>query len=414
VRSSGHLTLGLAISLDARDFSRMDGDGAARTRLLLRFGRLSAEAGGAEALLPLLAEACVDPAGVGASAAVVLTVQADGRVVVATARGVPPTVEGFSQDLETIDGELGVHLRSSWGETSRDVATYPLVSGRDIYGALVVFSVPGGTIDPGQGDMAEGLADLVAVALDKSARYASLAQSYADLRASREALAKNEKLRALGEMAAGISHDLKNILNPLALQLDLLRRRIPKDPAAALAVVANMEDALRSGVDVVERLRAFSRQAPEAEAEAVDLSAAAATALELCHPRITQANGLELRSEPGESPAVLARRSELITAIVNLVFNAIDALVAGAAGGQILLRTGADAGGGWIEVSDTGPGMSEEVEKRVFEPFFTTKAQGTGLGLAMVYAFVQRHHGKITLSTSPGRGTCFRLWFPAA
>ena len=95
--------------------------------------------------------------------------------------------------------------------------------------------------------------------------------------------------------------------------------------------------------------------------------------------------------------------------MVNLVFNAIDAL---SAGGQIVLRTGAEAGGGWIEVSDTGPGMPEEVEKRVFEPFFTTKAQGTGLGLAMVYAFAKRHAGSITVETKLGAGTKFRLWFP--
>src|SRR6185436_14209026 len=102
----------------------------------------------------------------------------------------------------------------------------------------------------------------------------------------------------------GISHDLKNILNPLALQLELLRRLISKDPAAALAVVSNMEEALRSGVEVVERLRAFSRQAPEAQAEAVDLNATLSTALELCRPRVAQGTALELRSEPGEAPLV--------------------------------------------------------------------------------------------------------------
>jgi signal transduction histidine kinase len=387
----------------------MNESAAERGRLLLRFGRLTAEAAGAEALLPLLADTCVDPAGVGVSAAVVLQVQPDGKLAVATARGVPPAVESFNQDLESVDGSLGLALRQIWGDTGRAVLTYPLVSGGDIYGALVIFSATGGGIDREQEELAEGLSDLVAVALDKAVRYAALARSYADLRASREALAKSEKLRALGEMAAGISHDLKNILNPLALQLDLLRRRIPKDPPAALTVVANMEEALRSGVDVVERLRAFSRQAPEAEAEAVDLNAVLIAALELCHPRVTQSKALELRSEPGEPRPVLARRSELHTAVVNLVFNAIDAMPAG---GQIILRTGAEGTGGWIEVSDTGPGMSEEVQKRVFEPFFTTKAHGTGLGLAMVYAFVQRHHGKVTLWTRPGEGTRFRLWFP--
>jgi signal transduction histidine kinase len=383
--------------------------GAARTRVLLRFGRLTAEAAGPEQLLPLLADACVDPACVGASAVVVLRVEGDGRVAVATARGVPASLEAFSQDLEALDGELGETLRSVWGEPTRAVTTYPLVSGGDIYGALVFFSSPGGEIDREHEELAVGLADLVAVALDRAARHAALARSYAELRASREALARSEKLRALGEMAAGISHDLKNILNPLGLQLALLRRRIPSDASAALTVVENMEEALRSGLDVVERLRAFSRQTPEAEAESVDLNGTMTIALGLCHPRARQTSGIQLEAEPGQPPLVLARRSELVTAVVNLIFNAIDAM---GGGGSIQLRTGEADGGGWIEVADTGAGMPPEVEARVFEPFFTTKDQGTGLGLAMVYAFVQRHHGKVTLETKIGEGTRFRLWFP--
>jgi signal transduction histidine kinase len=117
------------------------------------------------------------------------------------------------------------------------------------------------------------------------------------------------------------------------------------------------------------------------------------------------------RAEPGETTTVLCRRSELITAIVNLVFNAIDAMPDG---GTITVRTGHDEQGGWIEVADDGPGMPPEVESRVFEPFFTTKDQGTGLGLAIVYSFVKRHGGKVSLETKLGAGTRFRLWFPAA
>jgi signal transduction histidine kinase len=387
----------------------MNVEAAARSQLLLRFGRLAAEAEDAQALLPALLEACADPAGLAVPAAAVLGVEADGRVKVTRSYGLPCMLETWSQELESLDAELGERLVMAWGEPNRAVRTFPLVSGRDIYGALVIFSAQGAVIDADQASLAEGLADLVAVALDKAARHAALTRSYVDLRASRAALEKGEKLRALGEMAAGISHDLKNILNPLGLQLELLRRRITKNPQDALVVVGHMEEAVRSGVDVVERLRAFSRQAPEAEAEAVDLNLTLATVVELCRPRVKA--GLELRLEPGEAPLVMARRSELVTAVVNLVFNALDAMTNG---GRIALRTGAADGGGWIEVVDNGPGMPPEVEKRVFEPFFTTKAQGTGLGLAMVYAFVKRHGGTVSLQTKPGAGTLFRLWFPCS
>ncbi len=387
-------------------------ESASRSRLLLEFARLVAEATAPDELLALLAATCVDRA-VGAAAAAVLRVQADGQVRVVVGRGLPAHLEGWTQELEALDSELGQQLRKDWGDGARSVRTFALVSGRDIFGALVIFSEDGGAIAAEQETLAAGLADLVAVAMDKAARHSALAESYAHLRASREALAKTEKLRALGEMAAGISHDLKNILNPLGLQLELLRRRIGKDPEAALRVVANMEEAIRSGVDVVERLRSFSRQRPEAEAEVVDLNAALDTASELCRSRLGPSLPVQLQLEPGEPPLVLARISELVTAVVNLIFNAFDAL-ATIGGGTIALRTGAAGGGGWIEVADTGPGMPEEVEKRVFEPFFTTKEHGTGLGLAMVYAFVNRHGGKVSLETKLGQGTRFRLWFPGA
>jgi signal transduction histidine kinase len=80
----------------------------------------------------------------------------------------------------------------------------------------------------------------------------------------------------------------------------------------------------------------------------------------------------------------------------------------------IQVRTGASEDGSFVEIEDDGPGMPPEIEQRVFEPFFTTKGhEGTGLGLAMVYATVQRFAGKVTLDTEVGRGTRFRLWFPS-
>jgi signal transduction histidine kinase len=109
-------------------------------------------------------------------------------------------------------------------------------------------------------------------------------------------------------------------------------------------------------------------------------------------------------------PPVLAQADDVLSAVVNLIINAIDALPDG---GTILISTGEERGGAWIEVEDDGPGMPPEVEQRVFEPFFSTKgAEGTGLGLAMVYACAARHGGSVTLKTGVGAGARFRLWFP--
>jgi signal transduction histidine kinase len=121
---------------------------------------------------------------------------------------------------------------------------------------------------------------------------------------------------------------------------------------------------------------------------------------------------VELETELGAPPPVLARPAELTTAVMNLVVNAFEAMPGG---GRITIRTGAEDGRSWLSVEDTGPGMPPDVEQRVFEPFFTTKGDlGTGLGLAMVYACVTRHAGTISLTTAPGKGAKFLLQFPAA
>jgi signal transduction histidine kinase len=355
-------------------------------------------------------EMATDTAGLQLEAAAILTVNENGDVALSASRGLPARLAGWNDELEAVDSNLGERLRETWGDLDRDVRTLPLVSDRDLYGALVIFSGRGGTLDETVVRLATGLADVAAISLARMAKYAALARSYAELRASREALAQGEKLRALGQMAAGVSHDLKNILNPLALQLELLRRRIEKRPEAAAEVMARMNEAIRSGVETVERLRAFSRQSREQEAESVSLDEVLATAVALCSPRLENAR-IQLKSEPGGAPSVLARKSEMVNAVVNLIFNAIDAIVDD---GTITVTTGNDAAGSWIEGRDDGPGMPPSVAKHVFEPFFTTKEQGTGLGLATVYAFVQRHGGNVTLDTDVGQGTRFRLWFPWA
>src|SRR5262249_44229498 len=159
-----------------------------------------------------------------------------------------------------------------------------------------------------------------------------LERSYAELRASREALARTEKLYALGQMAAGIAHDLKNILNPLGLQLRLLERRLERDPQAARQVMHDMGAALRTGVESSGRPTAFSRQEPERESERVELNAAVGDAVGLAGPRVEGRHGLTLVAELGSPPPVRARTSELVSAVVNLVLNAIEAM--GDAGGS--------------------------------------------------------------------------------
>lgn len=367
---------------------------------LVGLGRLLASAGSPEEMHAALAEAAAKQFGV---ASAVFRVNSD-RLEIVASHGVELT--GWSTDadeLEALPGQLA--SISGLGHAQMRM----LVVGGDVYGALVLLSSAPIELTEDQHQLVDAMVDLAAAATERAARYGELARSYAELKASREALARSERLRILGQMAAGISHDVKNILNPLGLQLEVVRRRIAKgDLQGAHSTLDNMRDVIHHGVEVVERLRAFSRQAPEVS-ESVDVARVVATAVELSRPRVALFSGVELVVETIPDLSIRARASELASAMVNLIVNATEAMQDG---GTITISAGATAGEVWIRVADNGPGIPAEIANNVFEPFFTTKKEGTGLGLAMIYAFVQRFSGRVTLETTPGKGSTFTLLFP--
>src|SRR5262249_263005 len=150
-----------------------------------------------------------------------------------------------------------------------------------------------------------------------------------------------------------------------------------------LEVAQRVDRILVRGLETVERLRDFSRQSSDdLEPVPTDLNDVVHEAVEICKPRLGHVDlGLQL----GSPPKALMRAADCVTAIVNLIFNALDALEDK---GNICVRTGSAEGGAWVEVTDDGPGMPPEIKSRILEPFFTTKGDaGTGLGLPIVYAF---------------------------
>ena len=222
--------------------------------------------------------------------------------------------------------------------------------------------------------------------------------------------ARTERLRAVGSMAAGITHDLNNILHPLGLQLQLLDRQVDRDPAGAKESIEEMAKVVKLGNEIMERLRVFVRSDREA-VQLCDLGAAARDAVEICRPRIRENSHLEVVVERTDAPPARVRRSELVSALVNLIVNACEAM---ADGGRIALRAGNTNDQAWVEVDDNGPGMPPEIRKHVLDEFFTTKPNGTGLGLAVVSTFVQQSGGGVEVDSEFGRGTRIRLRFPAA
>lgn len=380
---------------------------------LVRLSRAVTTGGANDHILPLVTEAVM--AHFAARGAAIVAVTPTGGVVLEAAQGLPEDFAPRLGEVDAFDPELEERVVLALGQPDLQARTFPLVSAGDLYGTLIVIFEAERELDEEAHALLEGLADLGGTALARTAHDAELARSRRELRASRDLLERTHKLRALGEMAAGISHDLKNILNPLSLHLQFLKRAVPKEDVDSQQSIADMQLVLRRGLETIERLRAFSRQAPAGNPDLVDLDQLANEALEICKPRLRMGHDRHVRlvSRPGGAPRVRMRASDGVAAVVNLVVNAMDALEA--TGGAIEVATGAAEEGAFLRVQDDGPGMPADVEARVFEPFFTTKGEeGTGLGLAMVYAFVQRSRGRLSLETAPGRGATFTLWFPDA
>lgn len=245
-----------------------------------------------------------------------------------------------------------------------------------------------------------------------------LNNALADLKTTQKQVIQQERLRALGQMASGIAHDFNNSLMPVMGFADLLlvSPGILDDKKKTTEYLETIRTAAKDAASIVARMREFYRTNEEGDVFApVDVARLARQVVSLTRPKWkdqAQANGAEIRivEELETVPRVMGDESALREVLMNLIFNAVDAMPRG---GVIALRTRRDGAHAIIEVSDSGTGMSDEVRQRCMEPFFSTKGErGTGLGLAMVFGIVQRHEGTIDIQTQPGKGTTFVIRFP--
>ncbi|MBC7929077.1 MAG: PAS domain-containing protein [Rubrivivax sp.] len=235
----------------------------------------------------------------------------------------------------------------------------------------------------------------------------------------REQILRAERLREVGEVAAGVAHNFNNLLTVIGGNAEILLKRLPEDDPNRQRVEA-IRRASRDGEAMVKRVNSVARQQPEtqADAEMVDLNALVKDSAIFVEDYVRAAReergaDVSLELSLADAPAqVRASASELREVFVNLLRNAVDAL---GGGGRIGAKTGAGAGGHSVEITDTGQGMSAEVLSKIFRPLFTTKGErGTGMGLATCYAIVRRHGGEIEVKSTEGKGTTFTVRLPAA
>ncbi|RIL03047.1 MAG: hypothetical protein DCC71_15760 [Proteobacteria bacterium] len=345
---------------------------------------------------------------------------------------------------EDFDEEPDLEVR----EACRDVfdqleveLLVPILFGAELLGVVAVGrKLSGESLSADDRQLLRTLANQSSIAIENAKAFDEIADLNATLEArvdertrelhqAQAQLVHGEKMRSLGQLVAGVAHELNNPIGFVHANLQLLSEHVPKLVAALRAgqdtakIETNIEKLLsrsREGTErvkqIVADLRTFSRM-DQAVLSEVDLNREIDRALTLMEPRLR--DGVEVERDYGELPAVRCYAGQLNQVFTNLLMNACDALDGK---GRIRIKTRARAGtpgqpgGGGVrlEFHDDGPGMSPEVQARVFEPFFTTKpvGQGTGLGLSISYGIIERHGGRMLVGSAPGAGTTFVIELP--
>ncbi|WP_374276415.1 bacteriohemerythrin [Azonexus sp.] len=275
-------------------------------------------------------------------------------------------------------------------------------------------------------------------------RYTELTELNIELSETREQLIQSEKLASIGQLAAGVAHEINNPIGYVHSNLGTLESYIadlfrllgayeaaagslPADAAQRIAAVRAAIDVdflredmpsllgeSKEGIDrvkkIIQDLKDFSRVDSSQEWQWANLHQGLESTINIA------ANELKYKAdvirEYGMLPEVECLPSQLNQVFMNLLVNAAQAM--GAERGRIVIRTGCSGDRVWLEFADNGSGMSESVRQRVFDPFFTTKpvGKGTGLGLSLSYGIIRKHDGTIDVTSEPGRGTTFRIELP--
>jgi PAS domain S-box-containing protein len=238
-----------------------------------------------------------------------------------------------------------------------------------------------------------------------------------------EELRQSQKMEAIGQLTGGLAHDYNNLLTVILGNAELLAESL-RDRSDLLPLAQATVDAADRSAVLTQRLLAFGRR-QALDAQATDLNLLIKGMMDLV--RLTVGEQIEVDLSLGEEPWIVkVDRSQLETAVLNMVVNARDAMrsvgtlrieTAKASFDEDAASISPDIRAGsfmMLAVSDTGAGMSPETLSRVFEPFFTTKelGKGTGLGLSMVYGFVKQSGGHISIYSEPGVGTSIKIYFP--
>ncbi len=266
-----------------------------------------------------------------------------------------------------------------------------------------------------QQDLALLQAQNIAYAKDLAETYRSRKQATTQLELTRDQLVRSDKLASMGTMAAGIAHEVNNMLTPIMGNAYLLREISNEVTPDMERMIANIEDASKRAAEMLRQVLDFSRKGPET-VEPIDMAGVVNRVLSLLEYRLRKGQ-VQVRKEYGTAPIIATGNAkQLEQVLTNLIINAIDAMDGG---GELAVsidrRNSGDTNIVLIRVSDNGAGIPEEMRESIFEPFFSTKEEGkgTGLGLFISYGIIQKHGGVLEVESEVGRGTTFSIKLPA-
>ena len=238
-----------------------------------------------------------------------------------------------------------------------------------------------------------------------------------ELRAAQDTLVRTEKLSSLGKLSASIAHEINNPLAGILTFAKLMIRTIEHGPVGEterrtlVKQLALVQRETERCTAIVRNLLDFARERP-LQLKGVDVNQVVEEVFSLVSNQ-TAILGVEVTRDLARVPMVEADFGQLRQAFINIVINAIEAM---GKGGSLRVSTRPDPERDGVEIvfQDDGPGIPPELMQKVFDPFFTTKEKGTGLGLSVVYGIVERHKGRVTVESEPGKGTRFTIRLPAS
>lgn len=242
-----------------------------------------------------------------------------------------------------------------------------------------------------------------------SGTYLALIEDRTDLKKLEERLRQNEKLAAIGGLAAGIAHEIRNPLAGISGSIQMLSQTTNNDDDKKLMAIVMREIDRLNGL--ITEFLDYSRPEPT-PSDAVDLSQLLQEVIDLTSKNKMIPAGLEHRLNIEKNLVIKADSNKLKQAFLNIVINAYQSMNE-ATKPCLTIELSKINSEAILKIRDTGSGMSEETRRRIFEPFFTTKSKGTGLGLAMTYKILQAHQARILVESEKNKGSSFEISFPA-